>query len=218
MRCSVISRLFIFIAFFCNSAFADCINQQTTDAPLPAIQSGHAWAKSCGDQDQGGGDIYVKIAGNGLKNVNLHLRYEPDSYVLTLDTDIFFGDAKAQGVGVGTGGGRDANGMHYWMIDGTGKVIDLGEAPLLKRNSFMKGTYSALVTSSNSPYQSILYFYEIKNKKLTSTKAVGFESGPNGNIASLLVLLPDDKYRVVSKRRLTQIEYASCQSGKSACW
>ncbi|WP_143811042.1 hypothetical protein [Paraburkholderia piptadeniae] len=150
--------------------------------------------------------------------MNLNTRYEPDAYALTLDTNIFFGKNKIQGIGVGTGSGRDATGMHYWMIDGTGKAIDLGETPQLKRNAFMAGTYSALVTSSNSPYQSILYFYQIKEGKLTQTKAVGFDSGSNGNIASLLTVLPGDRYKVVSKRRLTKLEYTSCQNGKSACW
>lgn len=43
-----------------------------------------------------------------------------------------------QGGGVSTGGGRDGSGMHYWAINNSAEVIDLGNAPFLGRESFFK--------------------------------------------------------------------------------
>lgn len=176
------------------------------------------WAKACSDQDENGGNIYVKIAINERNETQATLRYDQEGYSLSLDTDIYFENPRMQGVGVSTGGGRDGHGMNYWAINNSAEVIDLGDAPFLKRDYFLKDSYSALVTSSGSPYQSILYFYGIRGGKLSPTQTVGFQSGAQGNIASLLAILPGNKFKVEGTKRLSRKEYGACKNGEIACW
>lgn len=206
------------IAFSCGAAHAECINEQDADATLPAIHGGHVWTKACSDEDENGGNIYVEISINDNKKAQATLRYDEQGYSLSLDTAISFGRSRMQGVGVATGAGRDGNGMHYWVIDNSAKITDLGDAPLLKRDRFLEDSYSALVTSTGSPYQSILYFYKIKGGKILPTQAVGFQAGAQGSNASLLTILPGNKFEVKGEKQLSRKEYDACQNGEIACW
>lgn len=218
MRRNLIYFITFATAFVCSAARAECINEQTADAVLPAVHSGHVWAKACSDQDENGGNIYITISTGDSKKTQEILRYDQEGYSLSLDTDISFGNPRMQGVGVATGGGRDGNGMHYWAIDNSAEVIDLGDAPFLKQDSFVKDSYSALVTSSGSSYQSILYFYKIRDGKLVPAQAVGFQTGSQGNVASLLTILPGDKFEMKSTRRLSRKEYDACENSEIPCW
>jgi hypothetical protein len=69
-----------------------------------------------------------------------------------------------------------------------------------------------------SPYQSILYFYQIRDGKLTPTQAVGFKNGVQGNVASLLVILPGNKFRAERTKHLSWKENDACQNGEIVCW
>ncbi|WP_322057448.1 hypothetical protein [Paraburkholderia sp. J63] len=218
MRRTLIYFITFATAFACSAARAECINEQIADAVLPAVRGGHVWAKACSDQDENGGNIYITISTNNDKKNQETLRYDQEGYSLSLDTDIYFGNPQMQGIGVATGAGRDGNGTHYWAIDNSSEVIDLGDAPSLKRDPFVKNSYSALVTSSGAPYQSILYFYTIKDGKLIPAQAVGFQTGVQGNIASLLTILPGNKFEVNSTKRLSKKAYDACQNSEIACW
>ncbi|MEM5367068.1 hypothetical protein V4C53_13635 [Paraburkholderia azotifigens] len=204
------------VALISGTAYASCEkNEQTAHASLPSV-NGQVLAQACDDPDDEGGDIYLTFELGAKEKRNAHLKYEIASYVLELDTKIKFENGTAQGVGISTGGGRDGNGMHYWMVRKTGVLIDLGDAPALSINPFEANSFSALVTSSNSPYQSILYFYQVKKDKLIATKAVGFI--PKGNVVRSLSVLPDGQFQVLRARRLSQKQYLSCQDAKTRCW
>ncbi len=212
-------RVYFVIPLIVCSQFvrAECLNEQKVDASLPQLPNAHVYVKSCGRQEADGEDIYVKIALKNGKEKELNFSSDNTAYVPTLDTNLSFGNEKNQGVGIGTGGGRGGDGVHYLMISRSEEIIDLGEVPRLEQDRSIKGAYSALVSTSYEQYQSIRYYYEVVENKLSLTKAIGFD--PDDNHAVVLMKIDGDEgFKVIKKWHLPEKQYDSCQSGTGSCW
>jgi hypothetical protein len=200
-------------------AYAACDSPQELSEILPAIHKGIVTAATCGDGGDDGGSIKVRILADGKLVNTLFTRYESSAYVLTLDTTLRFGESRNQGLGVATGAGRDGNGMHYWRLSKNGhSAVDLGDAPGLTSDQFMRGTFSTLV-STTGVYQSYRYFYQVKRGRLTLTKAVGFKVDKVGrNQAVLMDVTLENKFIKVKSVFLSAEKALMCQDGKIACW
>ncbi|MEX3937453.1 hypothetical protein AB4Y32_37965 [Paraburkholderia phymatum] len=123
-----------------------------------------------------------------------------------------------QGLGVATGKGRDATGMHYWKVTKNGKsMLDLGEAPGLTSDRFRKGFFSALVSSTGN-YQPILYYYAVECDTLRAKTAITFSPiDENFYIVNLMDISASGSMR---RRKTTQIstkEGDLCMTGKKQC-
>ncbi|WP_207002501.1 hypothetical protein [Trinickia mobilis] len=199
-------------------AMAECNEQQEAGADLPIAGRGSVHAIACSTSD-GIGTIEIDVVRREKTKATLQTTYESPAYVLTLDTTIAFDAGASQGVGVSTGRGRDGTGMHYWKIPTTGEsIVDLGDAPSLQPDKFMRGVFSTLVSSAGQ-YQSIRYFYEVKGDRLVPTKAVGFYAkSPQTFVATLMDLLPSGE-AVPTRQRTLSVENANrCMNGKISCW
>ncbi|MBN3725211.1 hypothetical protein [Burkholderia sp. Ac-20379] len=186
---------------------------QTVDKNLNHIQ---VHLMSCADGSGDGGKLFLSISMRNQKKINRQLNYEGSGFVPTIDTEIAFGSRDFQGIGIGTGAGRDGDGMHYFVIKND-DLIDLGEVPQLQKNSFDDGMYSALTTSSGDKYQSVRYFYKVLNGKLSAVKAVGFDAS-RGNYVYFINIDSSGRESVLKEQQLSQDEFVRCQSGTDACW
>ncbi|MGV2287920.1 hypothetical protein AAHK20_04340 [Trinickia sp. YCB016] len=201
-----------------GNAVEQCTERQVVTANLPNIVDGQARAIACGDSDNTG-VISISIVVNGKEREELRASYDGSAYVLVLDTAIKFGEGNSQGLGVSTGKGRDGNGMHYWKISSTRvSVVDLGEAPELQPDKFVRGAYSALVSSTGT-YRATRYFYELRGGRLIPTKAVGFSDVDDKTVTAVMMDLLPSNETVTKRRRTMSIRRAtSCMNGESSCW
>ncbi|MFM0267797.1 hypothetical protein [Paraburkholderia sediminicola] len=215
-----------YLTIACSLAFvtvhtraeAECVDQQQADGNFRDLTNATVHAIACKQSDMTG-DISIDVYFNGKQKTKLRTSYESPAYVLSLDMSIKFDEGTTQGLGVSTGKGRDGTGMHYWKIPKTGApIVDLGDAPTLEPDAFMRGAFSTLV-SSTGKYQSVRYFYEIKQDRIVVTKAVGFSlSNPRTYVSTLMAVAPSGE-SVVQRRRTLSVEKAnSCMAGKIACW
>lgn len=211
----VIALIFLTINL---TAQAECKNAQIEHAILQRPSGGAVEAVACSTSETTG-DVTVTFLLNGNRMAAERTTYESDAYVLSIDTTNRFGKTNEQGVGVSTGRDRDGNGMHYWKIADNGmRLIDLGEAPILTRDRHFKETYSALASSSGD-YQSVRYFYEIRDNAFVAVKAIGFSTpNPNQFLATSMLFGKDGHVIIVRKRRLLLANGISCMNGNIKCW
>lgn len=204
------------IIFVCKLSYACCFDLQSVQAKLPSDRKGYVTVTSCSQSQSGGtGYLNVKTAGKPVQTGTF--KYDPTAYVLSIETNILFNGN--QGIGVSTGGGRDGNGVHYWMLTKPDdRLIDLGDFPMLQQDPFTENSYSALVSSSGRDYQSIRYFYSIRNDELVQTMAVGFNSDGNTYVAFLMDVAPDGSLKARHARKMSSTGYRFCQDGKITCW
>lgn len=201
-----------------TDAAQECNDEQQADASLSEVPGGSVHATACSQSDTAG-TITIDVSRGDRQIARLTTEYESSAYVLALDTSVSFDSGATQGLGVSTGKGRDSTGMHYWKIPKTNEpIVDLGDAPNLSPDRFMRGTFSTLVTSSGR-YQSIRYFYEVKHDHLVLAKAVGFEMKDSGNfVATLMNVLPGGELVDVRKRKIPVKTANQCMNGKLTCW
>jgi hypothetical protein len=210
--------IFLLSALFmtqCDEALSQCLDKQRVTTHLPEIRAGIVEATSCGNSNGEGGKIRVDLLVDGEKQASATIAYVSSAYALSLDTTIKF---NGQGLGVATGKGRDATGMHYWKITKNGKsMLDLGEAPSLTPDQFRKGFFSALV-SSTGDYQSIRYYYTIESKKLRAKMAITFSPiDENFYIVSLMDISASGSMRPRKTIRISAKEADLCMTGKKQC-
>ncbi|WP_233866503.1 hypothetical protein [Paraburkholderia adhaesiva] len=171
---------------------------------------------TCG-KDQDRGIVYLNIVINGAAAKTANFEYASQAYSLSIQTDISFNGN--QGIGVSTGAGRNGDGMHYWMLTKPqGDLIDLGDAPALQQSPFADNSYSALMSSTDPRYQSIRYFYTLKDEKITPTTAVGFNSDGINYVVTIMSVDADGQFKVKHTRHVSSKNYVSCQNGKILCW
>lgn len=201
-----------------NVANADCPDQQQISLSLPDMGNVTVRAKAC-SKSETTGQISIEVSTDREPESTLQTDYESSAYVLALNTSIRFDDGQSQGLGVATGRGRDGTGMHYWKIPQRGKpIVDLGEAPALQRDRFVRGAFSTLVSSSGK-YQSIRYFYEVKNDRLTPTSAVGFRMVNSRAYAARFIHLSSSGNSTHGRQKILSLERATaCMNGRVSCW
>lgn len=200
------------------TAKAECSDEQIAKATLSSLSLSAVEAVACSTSETTG-EVAITLLVNKERRAVAHTTYESTAYVLAIDTAIRFGNDNEQGLGVSTGKGRAGNGMHYWKIPKNSmQFIDLGEAPALTRDRLLKNTYSALLSSSGE-YQSVRYFYEVRNNALVEVKAIGF-SMPNSKsiIATDMRIGRDGRTILHGKRKLSPTQGAACMDGKIKCW
>lgn len=195
---------------------AECLTEQKVDAALPKFHNGNVYVKSCASQNEEGGDIYLRIVVGGGEGKKLHLKYDIGSYVPTVDTNIFFDHSRLQGIGIGTGSGRDGDGTRYLMIKSADDIVDLGETPHLKYDPIAEGSYSALTGSSDAPYQSVRYYYEVIDDKLTPIKAIGFRPNQENNVVFMDVD-KEGKFLIRLEKHFPENKYNLCQNDGVSC-
>ncbi|WP_143746437.1 hypothetical protein [Caballeronia catudaia] len=192
---------------------------QNGKAVLPRIANGFAIVTSCATADERGGNIHVDVFVSKSKRASVNAPYADSAYSLSIDNSIDFDGGKSQGLGVSTGAGRDGDGMHYWKISKNGRLIqDLGDAPRLRNDKFMKGYLSGLV-SSGGEYQSFRYFYQVDHGRLVVKRAMGFNSTDSSsvNVTSMSVRNGQD-FITERKTVLTEERAQQCQNGDINCW
>ncbi|WP_175940200.1 hypothetical protein [Caballeronia sp. BCC1704] len=142
--------------------------------------------------------------------------YRNPAYELSIDTSIDFDNGKSQGVGVSTGEGRDANGMHYWKILANGRtMLDLGDAPALSNDRFMKGYFSTLISGSGQ-YQAYRYFYTISDNRLVLGRAIGFKWNDDATGAAVsMEVAPDGNFVELGQKTLNSAEIEDVKKVKS---
>ncbi|CAN0625502.1 conserved exported protein of unknown function [Burkholderia multivorans] len=217
-------RMLIFIVLitcFAGSGNAEsrCNYGQHATAKLPRIKNGIVKATSCENPGGDGGTIRIEITVDGKQRFSTMTTYAPSAYVLRLDTAIEFDNDASQGLGVATAAGRDATGMHYWRISDQGKtVINLGSAPSLVRDRFIKNTFSTLISSSGE-YQSIRYYYTIKGDKLTPDRAIDFNSLDSSNYeATLMDALDSGNMQITARKKISAEQATLCMAGMAMCF
>jgi hypothetical protein len=211
-------NFYILLVFtvFVKLAWADCANGQSVNSNLYLSKDINISARSCGD-DEDGGVVYMTITIDGSSKKTADFKYTSQAYVLSLRTDIYF--EGNQGIGVSTGAGRDGDGMHYWMLAEPGyDLVDLGDAPNIQVDQFSGNSYSALVSSDGSKYQSIRYFYSVVNNKIVPEKAIGFNFDGGGYNVTLMSVNANGDFDVRYSKGVSRREYISCQNGKIDCW
>lgn len=216
MRRSLIALIFLLFASTATTA-AECADGQVAKADFPHLRGGSTHAAACPASDISG-TVSIEVFVDGEVKTKMKTQYDSPAYILSLDTDIRFDGGSTQGLGVSVGNGRDGTGMHYWKISPSGSAIDLGDAPALMSDKFVPDTYSTLVTSSGR-YESVRYFYKVKNNHLVATRLVGFYAkNQHIYVAELSEILSSGQTNVISRKMLSGEKMISCQAGKSACW
>ncbi|MDR5765937.1 MULTISPECIES: hypothetical protein [unclassified Caballeronia] len=197
------------------SVFASC---QRANLSLSKVSNGRVLVEACPD-DEGGGTITLTVLVGAEKRAWTRTVYADSAYQLSLDSLIDFDNGISQGLGVTTGEGRDANGMHYWKISKDGRSItDLGSAPLLAKDRFMQGYFSGL-TSSSGEFQAIRYFYRVKGERLDLHRAIGFKwNDDSTGIAVSMEIQSEEAMNAIRERALSNTEIEQCQRGSINCW
>jgi hypothetical protein len=193
--------------------------KQSETVLLPRISNGTLVATACSTSEEGG-TISVGVFVGKEKRVSATAAYADSAYQILVDTVIDFDDGKSQGFGVSTGEGRDGNDMHYWKISTNGfSIQDLGDAPALKNDKFMRGFFSTL-SSSSGQYQSFRYFYKVQNGKLVLKRAIGFNSNEGSASISATSMSIDNgqDFSKIRQRTLTLKDATRCQNGEISCW
>jgi hypothetical protein len=218
MRCGLKALIAFVLVTMHVFAEAKCLDGQIERTILQNPSGAIVEGVACGTSETTG-EVAITLLVNEERRAVAHTTYESNAYVLAIDTAIRFGNDNEQGLGVSTGKGRAGNGMHYWKIPKTSmQLIDLGEAPALTRDRLLKNTYSALLSSSGD-YQSVRYFYEVRNNALVLIKAIGF-SMPNSKsfIATDMRFGKNGQTILHGKRKLSPTQGAACMDGKIKCW
>jgi hypothetical protein len=217
-RIACVKLLILFVLLTtCLTAQAGCNDAQIERAILQSPSHGTVEALACSTSETTG-NVAITVSVNGNRMATVHTTYESNAYVPSIDTTIRFGKNHEQGFGVSTGRGRGGNGMHYWTISGNGaQLIDLGEAPALTRDPYSKETYSALIPSTGD-YQSVRYFYEIKDNAFVAVKAIAF-STPNPKFFTVTTILFEKDGQVIigRKRTLSLKQGIACMEGNNRC-
>ncbi|WP_152530581.1 hypothetical protein [Paraburkholderia dilworthii] len=214
MRCNLAILLFLLLASQASTA-EECSDAQRAEAQLPKFFGSTLHATSCPASDNDG-TIVMTVSLHGLKTT-VETRCESNAYVLKLDTTISFDAGSTPGIGVSTGRGRDGTGMHYWKVTPTDSVIDIGEAPELVQDKFIPNTYSTLITGSGR-YQSMRYFYEIRNNHLVATRLVGFyQKNRHTYGADFAKISPSGGIILLRQKTLSEEKASLCQIGRAVC-
>jgi hypothetical protein len=209
----------VFSGLAATTGEAACLDKQSKEVLLPKISNGTSVITACSNGERGG-TISVDVLVADEKRASTTTVYADSAYQISVDTLIDFDDGKSQGLGVSTGEGRDGNGMHYWKIPIHGYPIqDLGDAPILKKDNFMRGFFSTLI-SSIGQYQSFRYFYKIKNGKLVLKRAIGFSSidGSPSIVATSMSVDDGQNFSKIRRKTLTVRKATRCQNGEISCW
>jgi hypothetical protein len=219
MQRKLIILQIVLSGFTATTGEAACLDKQSETVLLPRISNGTLVVTACSTSEEGG-TISVGVFVGKEKRVSATTAYADSAYQILVDTVIDFDDGKSQGFGVSTGEGRDGSGMHYWKISTNGfSIQDLGDAPALKNDKFMRGFFSTL-SSSSGQYQSFRYFYKVQNGKLVLKRAIGFNSNEGSASISATSMSIDNgqDFSKIRQRTLTLKDATRCQNGEISCW
>ncbi|SAL77773.1 hypothetical protein AWB71_05536 [Caballeronia peredens] len=218
MRRNLLTILLIVLPWMPLHAHTLCEGGQHANLQLPKIKNGRVLAIACPAEGDSG-TITLNVLAGGKKLTSAKTAFKASAYELLLDNSIDFDNGVSQGLGVSTGEGRDANGMHYWIISADGRsMIDLGDAPLLVKDKFMKGYFSTLVSSSGE-YQAFRYFYVLSDNRLSLQRAIGYKwNDDSSGTAVSMEVLADQNFISLRQKTLPAAKIDQCQKGEIDCW
>lgn len=207
--------------FICSvSAFASCINQESTEIEPPGLVNIRLVAKSCSVDDKTG-HVTIDVMKNGDVSQTLKASFESNAYVLNVDPTFDIDLDGIPDLTVSTGKGRGGDGMHYWRFDkAVFRYVDLGEAPTLSHAK--SGEKSTLFTleSSNGEFQSIRYNYKFSKNKLKIISAIGFIRKENSDDYYIVHLVPKSQFaqwRHDRKITVKGLIAEKCMDGTGIC-
>ncbi|MCA9233043.1 MAG: hypothetical protein KDA57_20520 [Planctomycetales bacterium] len=118
--------------------------------------------------------VSVRLISDAGSTEAQQISAEGEALVLFVDTSLDINNDGVPDLGIATGKGRSGDGMHYWLL---GKnllsLIDVGEAPMLKRSLVGRRPLWALVPGSGE-VQATRIEYDLSLGALLQTKAIQF--------------------------------------------